>query len=224
MPLQKFLDLLLRRTVYFASVRQLRIGDPFEGYYSVTKPEGTELPADLDFSSAPAAVSYVSCWHSSVVEPAGLWKVYSDPVGGVAIQSSKSAIQEAFAEYKKEIIAGLVRYDDGQMINPDTMYGPVFRKRPHFAYENEARLCIRPHGSVLSLNKKTGKFADISTGTEVEVPLGERVPCRVETLIERIVVGPKTDEWMRESISTLMHTLGYALEAQKSEIPLVPIP
>ena len=198
----KFLNMLVSKKVYFTQLARLCTDDPYEGWYET--PDYPELPEGYRFPDITAQNLYVSCWHKGNSEPAGLWKIYSEPYGGLAVETSLDRIKKAFEATSEIIVIGEIKYgnDFGDVSNG---HAPAFRKRSNFEYESEVRLSYCPQVGGISSTSKN-------------LPDGIPIDCDLQALINRIVVGPKTDQWMLETIRNLVSQLGFEFSVSPSSL------
>jgi hypothetical protein len=161
MSLDKFLDLIISRTLHFA--RLDRLGDPYEGIPSQSELRGlTEFFRGIDErhpieNRIPVEIStadlmgqsfefvrksiFVNCWHANSGEDMAMWKMYGS--AGEAIRSTFTRLKESFrGPAGIEIRAGMVEYGDDfpyDPENPASMSAMALRKRACFSSERELR-------------------------------------------------------------------------------------
>ncbi len=211
MGIHKFLNLLISGKVYFAQLNQLRLNDPYEGWFGMEPYQGVPGLEGYDWSALAARKLFVSCWHVSPNEPAGLWKVYSDEYEGVAIQTTLGRIENAFRLTPRDIVAGEIAYDAIQQStepNQNTLT-PAFRKRPNFEYEKEFRLCYFYND---------GPYGGTAINIETDIPVGFAIESDLSVLIEKLYVGPHCEEWVFSTIKELCHKYELQCEVLRSEI------
>lgn len=150
---------------------------------------------------------YVSCWHVSDDEPAGLWKQYSDEYEGVSIKSTVGRLRESLLDAPQELHIGLIEYD-----NPKTysrydvnLFFPAFRKRINFSHERELRIVF------------FDKDQDFNDAEKV-YPLGVKIPCDLSKLIEKVIVGPKCDGWVLSTIGQTIRALMPGANVMRSKL------
>ncbi len=128
----------------------------------------------------------------------------------------------AFSESAELLVPGLIDYS-GDPTDGHAVEIPVFRKRKHFINENELRIWLPGKGGAINHDTKTKEFFYVgSNGERSLVPSGKSVACNVEELIESVVVGPKTEQWVFDAIKLLLEKLGYSLPLRYSEIAKKP--
>ncbi len=219
MPFHKFLDVIVHHRLYFPSQYSLRTDDAYEGFFAWPDVEG--LPAESDPSAPRAATDYVNCWHASEVEPAGLWKQYSDPAGGIAIVTDRERVVGAFSDSKETLVPGMIEYNDTIADSgvSESLASTVFRKRKHFATEQELRIWIPGEKGAIEYNRMTDEFFSVNpNGERSQIPSGKSVKCNLDVLIEKIVVGPKTEPWIFDAVKSLLEKLGLSFSLGYSEV------
>lgn len=148
--LEKFLDLIASRSLFFSCVT--RFEDPFEGDYGESaKRRIREQYGDgqylRDFNTYDflRGHTYISCWYEADFESDGMWKLYGN---GIAAKAEFGKIQQLLTWSETEIKqAGRVNYIDYEAghVDVDARYLPYFFKRQAFAHEREVRFLIQEH-------------------------------------------------------------------------------
>lgn len=101
MSFTKFASLITNRSLFFASIAELRRIDPFEGTLprgnqesQATRSLGNEQARERyfqhidDLSESFVGLVVVNCWHMNATESAAMWKLYLPGGEGIAIRSS----------------------------------------------------------------------------------------------------------------------------------------
>ena len=164
MGLEKFLDMLERRSLRFARAsmmgdrRELRL--PYEKidakYWQKRREMSREKRRALDGTDWEVCQSiqarsdelrrrtYLSSWAIAQTESYALWKIYlGGSRAGVAIKSTFSALQKSIQPSQKHTIqCARVRYTDDP--NPAHLEDRhfIYQKSTHYEYEKELRLTI----------------------------------------------------------------------------------
>ncbi len=210
----RFVDLLQRRSMWFARLDQLR--DQYEG--ALTKPTAeffAEVRSRTGFRGGIKNEKFrqircVSCWHMSEYESAAMWELYSREAG-VAIRSCITRLEKSFppevtggswgirgnavryVDYERDNVAGFD--EDGCVL----MTADFMCKRKSFEHEHEYRLA-----TILEEDERDS--------------LGKLVPVLLETLIEKVIVAPTAPRWMSEVIRQEVRTYGLNVEVIKSDL------
>src|ERR1700676_1198982 len=142
LSLTKFLDMIQSSTLHFC--RADCLDDPYEGLMS--DDFAANLKAHLSDPDAFANYHadqaqrredfYLTCWHLSEDEPAGMWKGYAAADGGLAICSTYSRLQHALDDSPERFFLGLVQYGGTEGFNA---IQHMMHKRRSFEHEHEVR-------------------------------------------------------------------------------------
>lgn len=117
--------------------------------------------------------TFISCWHESKYESEAMWKLYSTSIShALAIQTTVGATYAALGR-SPDISIGRVKYLDYET-SFASVNGAFWRKRKSFEHEREVRLLIQDH------RQKTDGIA---------------IRCEIPTLIQSVIVSPKTPGW-----------------------------
>ena len=133
MSLDKFIDLLESKTLYFTKLEDYRKSDPFEGYqpkivvenlakilkmrhqkfvnsigHLADNPEVKQSLSDLNlcYESTYKILCkniMVNCWHLNNDESEAMWKLYSENQKGVCIQSTVNNLIHSFSNQSDKI-------------------------------------------------------------------------------------------------------------------------
>jgi hypothetical protein len=197
MDLPKFISLLDKRALFFASAATL--DDPYEarqpdaamkdlleflehpftrehlaaGHHPPPK-EIIRLLAWMDVDNRRDVG--VNCWHCNEGESAAMWDLYASRQGGVMIQSTFGAFCESFNHSVVDVLAGLVQY--GETRYQAGTLGPCMNKRKSFEHERELRSVVYP---LSNIQQRTGEPESLG---------GTYVPVHLDQLIEKVLVAP----------------------------------
>ena len=208
MRLNRFTEMLERRTLHFAAAKQF--DDSFEGAVAV---QPRDFPVDpryaaMDGSEGAFArltrLTKISCWHVEDYESAAMWQLYSDRGKGVAIVSTPGRIDTSVTPYRikpkygtENLWGGNVRYVDLMRVRLRVgMEERFFFKHVAFSWEREFRCAISLRGAE--------EFG-------VQVPedgiFVETEPCE---LIQEVYVGPDLEAGEREQVAQMcrLHGIG----------------
>lgn len=144
--------------------------------------------------------TFISCWHESEHESEAMWRLYSTSMPhAIAIQTTTEAIYAALGKNPK-IAIGRVEYVDFETYFAD-VNGAFWRKRKSFEHEREVRLVIHERRR--------------------DVP-GLAIPCDVPTLVNSVVVSPKSPDWLLPLVKDLIEKFGFQLPVSKSRLAQQP--
>jgi hypothetical protein len=139
---------------------------------------------------------FVSCWHMSDYESAGMWKLYGMTDKSIAIQTTKGDLKECL---RPENVGDMIYYDPSDVVNCKTMFGPsdILMKRINFSYEKEYRIWFTDDALV-------GK---IEGGEQVdENILSAGVPktiTKFPDLLRQVVVAPGASDSFIDEVKSL---------------------
>ncbi|MGV3460578.1 MAG: DUF2971 domain-containing protein [Flavobacterium sp.] len=206
LDLSKFLDLLLCRKMFMA--RADKFQDQYEGTFS--EPTFEELkriaadnPEFLDSYKSLRKNVVVSSWHINAYESFAMWQIFTKNNEGLAIQSTVGRLQQALSpEQNYEQHIGAVKYIDykKEHIPFDDDFFPFLFKRKSFQYEREVRI----------ISNLTKHDLNINEGVKIEVD--------INTMIERIYIHPKSENWYKNLVIQLMQQLGFDFLIEKSDL------
>ena len=218
MDLAKFVALLKSRSIYLTRVD--RFSDPYEGTTTPRTAAGIgqflknmgsvhDEAHVLKMLDAARQELFVSCWHANEHESEAMWRLYCGDGGGVAIQTTYSALLDA-VRWHKGIYIGAVSYVDYRIASfPDAnVFYPVMHKRASFMHEREVRLV-----------KLSPPPLD---GTQ---DLALSVPVELESLCQAIYVSPSAPNYYFEAVSAVVDAIAPSLSSrlQWSQMLLPPL-
>lgn len=229
MDLSKYLDLIQSRTLYFSRID--RLGDPFEGSSTTATAEAVRQqvlgsgmpPEDLNrlFSNLATVnkmalnENFVSCWHGANYESAAMWKLYSQSVDAVAIQSLYSRLA---SELPDCACMGCVEYldYDSAVISQLNMFTKMMRKRRSFEHEREIRAVIWKRSDRIDGDiSKDGRVVFHQTGALVNVDLN--------AIVEAVYVSPHAPSWFFDVVANVTKTYGLSAQVKQSALSGDPV-
>lgn len=150
MNLAKLVSLLKSEAIYLTRLDQFT--DPYEGTTTQRTADGiaeflrqtgakSSIAEVLSFYEHSRKETFVSCWHANEYESEAMWRLYGGEEGGVAIQSTYSALTESI-RWEAGVYLGLVQYVDYRNASfPDAnVFYPAMHKRASFSHEHEVRM------------------------------------------------------------------------------------
>lgn len=144
--------------------------------------------------------TFISCWHESKYESEAMWRLYSTSMShAVAIQTTVAAAYAALGKNPK-ISIGRIEYVDFETYFAD-INGAFWRKRKSFEHEREVRFLISDRRQA--------------------VP-GLALPCDIPTLVQTVVVSPKSPDWFLPLVEDLTARFGFQLPVKKSRLAVQP--
>jgi hypothetical protein len=206
MDLSKFLDLLLSQKLFMA--RSDKFEDQYEGTFSEpTFEEMKRLSADnpefLDYYKTHREKVVVSSWHINEYESYAMWQIFTKTNEGLAICSTVGRLQQALTpELQYPQYIGQVNYIDykKEYIPFDDAFFPFLFKRKSFQYEREIRV-----------------LTDLSA-YDLYINDGLKVNVDISSLIEKIYIHPKSENWYKRLVIDVLERLGFDFKIEKSDL------
>ncbi|MDN3707589.1 DUF2971 domain-containing protein [Myroides ceti] len=205
MDLSKFLDLLLSEKMFMS--RSDKFEDQYEGTFS--EPTYEEIkkllkdnPEYLDAYKSKRKNIVISSWHTNYYESYAMWQVFTKNNEGLAIQSTIGKLKQSLIEERIPQNIGEVNYIDykKEHIPFDDDFFPFLFKRKSFQYENELRI-----------------LADV-TPLDINVNEGVKIQVDVHTMIEKLYIHPKSENWYKKLVIEIVTKLGFEFEIEKSDL------
>ncbi|MBN9283145.1 MULTISPECIES: hypothetical protein [Flavobacterium] len=207
LDLSKFLDLLLYQKMFMS--RSDKFEDQYEGTFS--EPTFEEIkkiaennPKFLQYYKSHRENVVISSWHTNEYESFAMWQIFTKNNEGLAIQSTIGRLKEALAPEKHfEQYIGEVNYIDykKEYIPFDDAFFPFLFKRKSFQYEKEIRI----------ISDLTSQKMSINEGLKINV--------NINTLIEKVYIHPKSENWYKKLVIELVTKLGYDyITIEKSDL------
>lgn len=206
LDLSKFLDLLMSKKLFMS--RSDKFEDQYEGTFS--EPTFEEIrkisennPEFLDIYKSQRKNVVISSWHINEYESFAMWQIFTQNSEGLAIQSTIGRIQDSLnAEKQFEQHIGEVNYIDykKEYIPFDDDFFPFLFKRKSFQYEREVRI----------ISNLTPYNLNINEGVKIDVD--------INTLIEKIYIHPKSENWYKNLVIQLVQQLGFDFTIEKSDL------
>ena len=229
----KFVDMLDRNTLHFASLETLE--DPYEGVPSEPaltflrerdQAEREKLIAegiidpDLEWSHSSVSVHetwrqiiFTNCWHMNKVESLAMWQLYAPK--GIAIQSTIRQLGDTFHEVPEAICIGEVAYgnrDDGPLWKSLSTPTRTFFKFQSYDFEREIRAATMLHEKERPPKGFTPE--ELKRASEEGIP----VRCDLNILISAVHVGPKCPDWFKSLVDRTMKRYGHSQDVVTSPL------
>ena len=212
MDLAKLISLLETKSIWLARADTFK--DRHEGrlpdemrkltekaYESFSNDDPSPVKDADDFQDYLLKNTFVSCWHKNIDENMVMWEIYCRDTNAMAVQTTVGRIKDSIDSSKlsghflllkpvvyekSEDVPGVLRYEDC-----------FFRKRPHFAFEEEVRISLDTYSP-----------ANPAKGT----PYGYGLPVSINNLIESIYVHPDSSQWFVDVVNSI--TKHYEVDAE----------
>ena len=220
MPMPTFVDLIGSHELHFA--RSDTLDDPFEGsttlfdkylsaigYDILTGHDPNEvkerMEVDTEIKKRQREMIYVSCWCIDEYESIAMWNMYGSSPGSVAVRTTYNKLCSSLSG---EVVMGVVEYKNydhkfSSIPNADDPLSRFMHKRVEYRHESEVRCLLYP-------------------GENVKAS-GLRQAIDIESVIEAVVIQPRSEAWVKDSMELLIKRNGLKLPVVKSKIDLQPI-
>ncbi|RYG54611.1 MAG: hypothetical protein EOO01_01020 [Chitinophagaceae bacterium] len=206
LDLSKFVDILLNNQLFMS--RSDKFEDQHEGTFSEpTYKEIQKLSEDnpdfLKYYKKHREKVAVSSWHLNEYESFAMWQIFTQKHEGLAIQSTIGRLQQALLpERNFRQYIGEVNYIDykKEYIPFDNTFFPFLFKRQSFQYEREVRI----------ITDVSAQNITIDNGLKIDVDLN--------TLIQRLYIHPKSENWYKNLVIELVKRLGFDFGIEKSDL------
>ena len=222
MGLDKFLDLLTHRRIFFTNA--INLTDEYEISLPTDFIEkkrcqlindgfsGRDLEEELFqfqyYHSPMRDLTLVNCWSIGRVESYALWKIYlGGSKAGVAVRTNLSSLKKALLETNKdldeEVFVSKINYSNYLKEQDLSRFKLIITKREFYKYEDELRLFILEYPR--SEGGKKRNF-DFSSGMYVNIDIG--------LLTDEIYLSPFVGPWFKESIIKIIEKIAPDLNAK----------
>ncbi len=206
LDLSKFLDLLMSKKLFMS--RSDKFEDQYEGTFSEPtfeeiKKLSQDNPNFLNYYKSHRERVAISSWHINEYESFAMWQIFTQNTEGLAIQSTIGRLQHALEpENQFKQFIGEVNYIDykKEHIPFDDLFFPFLFKRKSFQYEREVRI-----------------ITDIGK-SDIKINEGLKINVEIHTLIEKIYIHPKSENWYKNLVIQLVKQLGFDIEIEKSDL------
>ena len=238
---EKFVNLLDTGSLFFT--RADKFEDPYEGfipqsimdaYIQYLNSITTENMVKEIIRENEASRKYVmcNCWHQNVVESMAMWEKYYMRNSGVAIKTTMQKMKNSLTS-EHSIYIGNIEYiydnmDDDQymqnFLQSETLlakkltYFPYFRKRKEYEHEQEVRLIVDIDPFVMGAlsNQTVDAFLDI--GLPDICDIGMLFNVEVNELIDEVIVSPYAENWITETVKSVVQKFGYNFKVNPSTL------
>lgn len=157
MDLAKLISLLETKAIWL--VRADTFKDRHEGrfpdemrmltekaYESFSKEDPSPVKDADDFQDYLLKNTFISCWHKSIDENMVMWEIYGRDTNAIAVQTTVGRIKGSIDSSRlsgHSLLLKPVVYEKSEDVQGILLYEECFfRKRPHFAFEEEVRISL----------------------------------------------------------------------------------
>jgi len=223
MDFTKFVSLLSESALFFCTGSQMRVLDPYEGYYpeiDLERLTSEKQRYDNPLQLAKKSTKYrqiflknvsINCWHVSNCESAAMWKMYLKSDEGLVIKTTLENLKEAFQNNQEDnIYIGKIAYrdydNDGikadyqeyiQTVSEYTTKRPsdksIFNKFEKYFYP--LLLTKRNH---FDYEKEIRAISPIkfNSNKQSNMNSGKFVKVDLNVLIREIIIAPTAPKWL----------------------------
>ena len=227
MDFTKFVSLLDKKSLFFC--RADKLDDPFEGSSTIPNTETWKrsfyqqwviegkmgfammdqlLKEYADGKKSLKQLVNINSWYMKEYESAAMWQLYAQSNEAVAIRSTVKLLRESLPPFSQLFIGG-VKYIDYRVESISEKYitDRFFYKRKSFEHEEEIRAIL------LNLNPNW-----LSTIHAVESQGGVYIKVKVDTLIDKIFVAPKSPAWFKELVENIIRLYGIQKDVERTSL------
>ena len=164
----------------------------------------------------------VNCWIIGKDETQKMWKDYGDGGNGIAIRSTIERLATSFEISDPACsFVGKVNYVDFETFNlgprgKDQALVPFLKDKNKFTHENEARVVTLNFFHQGTLLPDGSQPIVAGFGPEIQ---GLYIKCRLQKLIQSIVVGPNKDLNFYILMKRLVTRFGLTINVEHSKLP-----
>ncbi len=212
MDLAKLISLLETKAIWLARADTFK--DHHEGrfpdemrtwiekaYESFSDDDPSPVKDADDFQGYLLKNTFVSCWHKNIDENMVMWEIYGRDTNAIAVQTTVGRINDSIDSSRlrgHSLLLKPVVYEKSEDVQGVLLYEECFfRKRPHFAFEEEVRISLDTYSRA---------------NPTKDTPYGYGLPALINVLIESIYVHPDSSEWFVDVVNSI--TKHYAVHAE----------
>ncbi|MCX5721657.1 MAG: hypothetical protein NT179_06460 [Nitrospirae bacterium] len=172
-----------------------------KAYESFSADDPSPVKDADDFQDYLLKNTFVSCWHKNIDENMVMWEIYGRDTNAIAVQTTVGRINDSIDSSRlsgHSLLLKPVVYEKSEDVQGVLNYEECFfRKRPHFAFEEEVRISL-----------DTYSRTNPTKGT----PYGYGLPALINVLVESIYVHPDSSDWFVDVVNSI--TKRYAVHAE----------
>ena len=212
MDLAKLIALLEKKAIWLARADTFK--DGYEGrfpdqmrawiekaYESFPDNEPSPVKDADDFQDYLLKNTFVSCWHKNIDENMVMWEIYGRDTNAVALQTTVGRMKDSINSSGlsgHSLLLKPVVYERSESVQGVLPYEECFfRKRPHFAFEDEVRISLDTYSRISPVK---------------DTPYGYGLPASINGLVENIFVHPDSSEWFVDVVNSI--TKHYSVHAE----------
>ena len=241
MDFTKLVSLLDKKALFFSRID--RLSDNFEGSYTRADIEDRNKPLNEEtekviksiwpsydrereielhsqINKDERKIFFINSWHINDHESAAMWKLYLTSDDGVAIQSTFNGFCKSVIEEYRTIWIGKVKYIDYERdtIPKDNSLKVFLHKRKSFEYEKELRAIAQPLDPELNYPHHINEAIERILQMQGPSARGIYINVNLDSLIEKIYVSPKSEEWFYDLVKSI--TKKYELDKEVTQSSL----
>ena len=242
MSFEKFANLLVTESLFFT--RADKFDDPFEGFVSKSKMDDyKQLLSRFETESiGPEARGYIlrlmekvrkyvmcSCWYCGEEEPMAMWEKHHMHSSGIAIKTTVNNLRQSLPR-NPHFLIGKINYTNNYNLDVPKnlseiqkifhiMYSWYFYKRNSFVHEREVRVIVDSDQFITDYYNKP---IDIETILKSDAPnickFGIPYTIDVNTLIDKVIISPYNQDWVTETVRSVVDKYGFNFEVNLSTL------
>lgn len=228
MGLDKFLDMLMSRELFFANAAKM--SDKYEGtlpkrnreyLLKTIKNDGLSRgQAEIEWESrlnqihSLKKLTLLNCWTINQSESYALWKIYlGGAKSGVAIKTTVSKLRKAIKNggdpFEEDIYISKVKYTDFIKEEPENRFNVITTKNKYYDFEKELRLFICHYP------KSEGGI-----DTPYDISVGRRLKVDLNELVDEIYLSPFVGKWFDKTLIEILNNVNtnFSKQIKNSEI------
>ena len=233
MSLEKFANILAKKHLFFARVDTFE--DPFEGVLPLPLEQLYQSHMDdLDADMQQAIFklwdnmrkhSMCNSWYCGKHQSMAMWEKHHMRSSGVAIKTNMKNLKDSLP-CKPDVFIGKIKYEFETPNTSDTLdahviYSALFYKRRSFEHENEVRAII-DNSQLIDKLFKGKRYVSREELIKLDFPeiseKGNKLKIDVATLISKVVTSPYTDQWVADTVKSIVRKYGYKFNVCRSNI------
>jgi len=212
MDLAKLISLLEKKAIWLARADTFK--DSHEGrfpdqmrawiekaYESFPDDDPSPVKDADDFQDYLLKNTFVSRWHKNIDENMVMWEIYGRDTNAVAVQTTVGRMKDSINSSGlsgHSLLLKPVVYERSESVQGVLPYEECFfRKRPHFAFEEEVRISLDTYSRI---------------NPTKDTPYGYGLPAFINGLVQTIYVHPDSSEWFVDVVNSI--TKHYSVHAE----------
>lgn len=222
MDLPKLLSMLEKKVLYFA------LPSEFEDKWEAVIPRDLTTAIQTWSGAASGIVldefgrlhgrSAINCWYSGTDESVAMWRLYTNSEYGVAIATTVGRLKAALEACALDVYLGSVQYRDHSERPVNSLsYTEISPMKPLL----QKRVCYRHECELRAITLLPGTAAGEVGDNVFSMPAaehGKSLLVNLQTLIERVVTGPRYPFWAVSLLESALERSGVRVPTVESKV------